>query len=222
MKKKDVQINCQDTAAEKVAKLFELMGEDGSNPSGFKIMFPNGFGVESAQKTSGTRKSSGEWLLVGSSPEMEGTVRLNSLPEGWLSALSALLATKIGIAMSDRQSKINEVYGLFRDNIAANGIITQLPGFPSEQVGWIEDIESVLAGDVEEGSHAAEFYGNGDFTLLGLYEERAGLQLEVISWISEVLNDLEEPKDEPVVDEPEPESESEPDPEPKTEEGNKK
>jgi hypothetical protein len=202
MEKKDIQISCQDSAAEKVIKLLDLMSEDGSNPSGFKIMFPNGFGIEGAEKTASTRKSPGEWLLTGHSPEMEGSVKLTSLPDGWLSSLGALLATKMGIGMTDRQMKINEAYLTIKENINMGGVYAQLPDLPEEQIGWIEDIEKVLTSQAEEGSHAAEFYGNGDFTLLGLYEERAGLQLEVIEEISKILNGLEEPKEEEEVEEP--------------------
>lgn len=172
MEKLDIKVNWKDTPAQNVGKLLELAIEQGIS---IDMTFPNGFRVDNAQKSN--KKSGNEWLLSGASVEMEGTIRLASLPEQWISELHALLVTKLGIGMTDRQQRINEMYIELSHLIYNN---TSYLKWPNDDVSYIDDVDKVLDGNCEEGDSASEYYGNGDFTLKGLYEERAQLQLKVI------------------------------------------
>ena len=58
-----------------------------------------------------------------------------------------------------------------------------------------DDIDKILDGEADEDSCAAESYGNGDWTLCELYEERANLQYKVISECMETFNHMAEKSD---------------------------
>ena len=176
MENKDIKVYWSDTPAEIVERLLEQMDDRNFVSNNITLQFPNGFEVESAFVGKAVDDTD-EWYFHGCTADMEGDIRINSLPDSWLSVAAALLKERLGIVLTDKQADIKEMYDTLYELISNN---TEYLDWPNDEVSYIDDIDKILEGGAEQGSSAAEYYGNGDFTLKGLYEERAGLQLTVI------------------------------------------
>lgn len=176
MEKKDIVVYWNDTKEEIVGRLLDLLEDRNFISSNISLKFPNGFEVESAfvGKSSDDKD---EWYFHGWTEEMEGDIRIKSLPDEWLSIAATLLCQNLGIVMTGKQQKIDEMFTELSDLIYTQ---TEYLDWPNDDISYIDDIDKVLEGEADQDSAAAEYYGNGEFTMLGLYKERAGLQLSVI------------------------------------------
>lgn len=176
MENKDIKVYWNDTPAEIVERLLEQMDDRNFVANNITLQFPNGFEVESAF-VGKALDDTGEWYFHGGTEEMEGDIRIKSLPDEWLNITASLLEEKLGIVMTDEQKEIDDMYNMLGGLISSG---SKYLTWPNDDVSYEDDIEKIFSGEADQGSAAAEYYGNGDFTLKGLYDERAKLQLSII------------------------------------------
>ena len=191
MERKDIKVHWHDSSEDIVVALLELLEERNFFAADIKLTLPNGFEVESAFLVNNSQDCK-EWLFHGADGNMEGDIRVASLPDEWLVNVASILKEHLGIKPNNRQKLIAKVfdtlYPIFMDE-------DQLVSLPNDELSWIDDIDKILDGEADEDSCAAESYGNGDWTLCELYEERANLQYKVISECMETFNHMAERSD---------------------------
>lgn len=191
MKKKDIKVHWFDTAEDTVVALLELLEERNFMAADINLKLPNEFEVESAFLGDDLQGGK-EWYFHGADGNMEGDIRVASLPDAWLINVASVLKEHLGIKPNNRQKLIAKVFDtlfpIFMDE-------DQLVSLPNDELSWIDDIDKILDGEADEDSCAAESYGNGDWTLCELYEERANLQYKVISECMETFNHMAERSD---------------------------
>ena len=188
MERKDIKVHWNDSSEDIVVALLELLEERNFFAADIKLTLPNGFEVESAFLGNNSQDCK-EWLFHGSDGNMEGDIRVASLPDEWLVNVASILKEHLGIKMNERQSLIAKVfdtlYPIFMEE-------HQLVSLPSDELSYVDDIDKILDGEADEDSCAAEEYGNGNWTLCELYEERARLQLGIIHECMETFDYLTE------------------------------